>query len=341
MASLPVKYRPQTFEDVVGQGLICRILQNQVAARDFRPLYLFAGSAGTGKTTIARLFAKAIVGNERDFVELDAASHNGVDAVVELREDAYFHPMTVGNKVYIIDECHSLSGAAFNALLKLLEEPPDYAIFILCTTDPGKLPLTILSRAQRYNFQRYSLDELLQRLHYVAEHEGRAVDEALLGAIAGRARGGMRDAISLLDAAFAYVPVGRVRFDEVAPLLGLFDEGLYWAIVEACVAHDAMAVGQLVQQVHTSGRDWSAFFSGWTEHLLHMREAQVLGHPVWGQWADEERALRVLQAFDTTRLLRWLDSSMDTLGKLRYDPLPLLRIEAYLWGLAEEGAHEA
>lgn len=330
MASLPVKYRPQTFDEVDGQELVCTALKNQVAQQQFRPMYLFAGSAGIGKTTVARIFAHAITGTPQGVVEIDAASNSGVDAVLALREDAYYHPMTGTRKVYIIDECHVLTAAAIAALLTLLENPPPYATFILCTTDPGKLPLTILSRAQRYNFQRMSLETLERRMQEVAIYEGRTVTPRCVQALARRARGCMRDALSMLDAVFAYLPDGTIDWADVAPLLELAEEPLYWALVEACAEHRADTLARVLQDVHRSGRDWSVFFAGWVEHILRLREVQLLGVAAQADWMIEaEDVGRRVQALSGDTLLAWIDKSLDTLGKLRYDPIPWLRIQAF------------
>lgn len=332
--SLPVRYRPQAFDEVLGQDLVCDILQKQLAKQDYRPLYLFTGAAGTGKTTVARIFAMRITGSAHGVVEIDAASHSGVDAVMQLREDAYYHPMTVNWKVYIIDEAHAASSSAWSALLTLLENPPKYAVFILCTTDAGKIPPTIMSRAQRYNFQRIGLLELEKRMRSVAAAEERTVDPLVLQAVARRARGGMRDALSMLDALFAYCPTGEVTWEAASALLGFVDEELYWQLVEACATQDSAAVGRVLQYVEQAGRDWGAFFAGWAEHVVRMREDQIMGEPAEGPWSDEALAVEQMARVTREQILAWMDASMDALGKLRYDPLPYLRIRAFFWGLA-------
>ncbi|MEE1053807.1 MAG: DNA polymerase III subunit gamma/tau, partial [Acutalibacteraceae bacterium] len=214
------KYRPTKFSDVVGQDHITKTLKNELDSGKIVHAYLFTGTRGTGKTTCAKILAKAInclnskggdpcgeceicrmIANDEitDIVEMDAASNNGVDDIRELREQVNFAPATAKYRVYIIDEVHMLSGAAFNALLKTLEEPPEHVVFILATTEVHKLPATILSRCQRFDFRRIDSAEIVGRLKYVAENEGLNLTDDAATLIASAADGGMRDALSILD----------------------------------------------------------------------------------------------------------------------------------------------
>ena len=170
--TLAVKYRPKVFEDVTEQGYIKDILRNQINNDEIKNAYLFCGGAGTGKTTTARIFANEINEGQGNPVEVDAASNNGVEQVRTIIDDAKFKALDSKYKVYIMDECHMLSTGAWNAMLKLLEEPPKTTIFILCTTDPQKIPATILSRVQRYDFQRISFEGIVKRLEYILQQEG-------------------------------------------------------------------------------------------------------------------------------------------------------------------------
>ena len=199
------KYRPQTFNDIVGQNHIVSVLKNAIDKEQISHAYLFYGSRGTGKTSIAKIFANEVNGNEIyqkenvDIIEIDAASNNGVDEVRDIKEAIKFLPTEGKYKVYIIDEVHMLTTAAFNALLKTLEEPPAHVIFILATTEIHKIPATILSRCQRFEFKNLSQEQLIDRLKYIAKEENLVIEEAAIEKIATLAKGGLRDAISILD----------------------------------------------------------------------------------------------------------------------------------------------
>ena len=199
------KYRPQTFTDIVGQNHIVSVLKNAIDKDQISHAYLFYGSRGTGKTSIAKIFANEVNGNEEyqkenvDIIEIDAASNNGVDEVRDIKEAIKFLPTEGKYKVYIIDEVHMLTTAAFNALLKTLEEPPAHVIFILATTEIHKIPATILSRCQRFEFKNLSQEQLIDRLKYISENEGKVIEDAAIEKIATLAKGGLRDAISILD----------------------------------------------------------------------------------------------------------------------------------------------
>ena len=219
------KFRPERFEDVKGQDHIVTTLKNQIAAERIGHAYLFCGTRGTGKTTIAKIFAKAVncehpvdgspcgecrscrtiaAGASMNVIEIDAASNNGVDNIREIVDEVSYSPAEGKYKVYIIDEVHMLSIGAFNALLKTLEEPPSYVIFILATTEVHKIPVTILSRCQRYDFKRISIETIADRMRELMEEEGQQVEERALRYIARAADGSMRDALSLLDQCIAF-----------------------------------------------------------------------------------------------------------------------------------------
>jgi DNA polymerase-3 subunit gamma/tau len=253
------KWRPRTFEELVGQEHVVRTLRNALTSGRVHHAYLFAGPRGTGKTTTARLLAKAVnclaeepadrpcnecaicqaVNEARliDLIEIDAASNTGVDDVRELRERVGYRPSEARHKVYVIDEVHMLSNAAFNALLKTLEEPPPHAIFVLATTEPQRIPATVLSRCQRFDFHRIPLNDIVARLEYLAEQEGISADDEALTLVARQATGSMRDAESLLDQLAAY-DEGGITIEVVRTALGTGAEASVMALTDALAAGD-------------------------------------------------------------------------------------------------------
>lgn len=262
--TLAVKYRPRTFDDVVEQEAIKLILTEQLSTKTFKHAYLFCGPAGCGKTTAARIFANELNNGKGNPIEVDAASNNGVDNVREIIDNAKRKSLESEYKVYIVDECHMLSTGAWNAMLKLLEEPPAGAIFIMCTTDPQKIPATILSRVQRYDFSKISLDNIVNRLEYVLDQEQQTegYDDitATGGAIeyiAKLAEGGMRDAITMLDKCLSLSP--NLTVDLVVKALGTVNYTIHFELLyqmASCGAHRAVEV---VETVYNSGKDIKQF----------------------------------------------------------------------------------
>lgn len=268
------KYRPKTFDDVVGQPHITRTLQNEVKAGKTAHAYLFTGSRGTGKTTCSKILAKAVncphtsdgnpcgeceicrgidEGTVMDVLEIDAASNNGVDNIRQLREDAYFAPGQVRCRVYIIDETHMLSTGAFNALLKIMEEPPDHVLFILATTEAHKVPATILSRCQRFDFRRIGSEDIGGYLEKIAEKEKVSLDHNAALLIGKLADGGMRDAISLLDLCISYG--GAVTAQVVAQAAGLAGSGHLLALSKAFLEKDTASCMEQIGALHEKSAD--------------------------------------------------------------------------------------
>ena len=242
------KFRPSTFDQVKGQDHIVQTLKNQINANRIGHAYLFCGTRGTGKTSVAKIFAKAVNcehpvdgspcnecetcrgitnGSAMNVIEIDAASNNGVDNIRQIRDEIQYSPSSGKYTVYIIDEVHMLSIGAFNALLKTLEEPPAYVIFILATTEPHKIPITILSRCQRYDFKRISIDTIAARLSELMEKESIEVEDKAIRYVAKAADGSMRDALSLLDQCIAFYLGQKLTYDNVLDVLGAVDNEIF------------------------------------------------------------------------------------------------------------------
>ena len=276
--TLAVKYRPKSFDDVVEQKAIKDILTDQIKTGTFQHSYLFCGPAGCGKTTAARIFANDINGGKGNPIEVDAASNNGVDNVREIIDGARRKSLDSDYKVYIIDECHMLSTGAWNAMLKLLEEPPKTTVFVMCTTDPQKIPATILSRVQRYNFSKISLDNIVSRLKYIVqcesaelEHEVGIVDyytytDEAIQYIAKLADGGMRDAITMMDKCLSLDP--ELTVESVVHALGTVDYHTHFDLLlkmETGVKDSAIKV---IEDVYNSGKDLKQFIKQFQYFVL-------------------------------------------------------------------------
>lgn len=269
--SLAIKYRPKVFSDVTEQGSIKQILEHQILTKTVKNGYLFCGGAGTGKTTCARIFANEINEGKGEPIELDAASNNSVDDIRRLCEQAQTKSMDSEYKIFIIDECHSLSNQAWQAALKTLEEPPAKSIFIFCTTDPQKIPKTILSRVQRYNFQRISQQGIIDRLFFILEQEEKEVEgldwEApAVEYIAKLADGGMRDAITLMDKCLSYSV--KLTVENVVKALGVVDYDDMISLNKMIIEDDVQGVIKFVSDVHSSGRDLKLFVKDYFEFVL-------------------------------------------------------------------------
>lgn len=255
--SLAVRYRPGTWEEVVSQKSIVRILKRQLQLEDYRHAYLFCGASGCGKTTIAKLFAKSI--NENDFgtIEIDAASNNGVDNVRTIIEDSRQRAIGAKYKIYIIDECHGLSNQAWQAFLKGIEEPPEYTIYIFCTTDPQKLPATIQNRCQRFNFSRIPANMIESRLNYICEVEHFENYFESTKYISKICSGGMRDAITLLEKAADYS--NTLTIEHTISALGAYAYEEFITLANAIVDGDLKCCLQKITDLYESGNDLKLF----------------------------------------------------------------------------------
>ena len=285
------KWRPLEFEDVKGQEHIVTTLKNQIRADRIGHAYLFCGTRGTGKTTVAKIFAKAVncehpvdgspcgecptckaiaEGRSMNVIEIDAASNNGVDNIREIRDEVQYSPTEGRYKVYIIDEVHMLSIGAFNALLKTLEEPPAYVIFILATTEAHKIPVTILSRCQRYDFHRISIETIAGRLSQLMEAEHINVEEKAIRYVAKAADGSMRDALSLLDQCIAFYLGQDLKYENVLEVLGAVDTAVFAEMLSYILKADTYACMQLLEQIIMQGRDLGQFVSDFVWYLRNL-----------------------------------------------------------------------
>jgi DNA polymerase III subunit gamma/tau len=304
-------WRPQQFRDVVGQEHITKTLQNALLQEKFSHAYLFSGPRGTGKTSAAKIFAKAVNcerapvaepcnecaackgitnGSISDVIEIDAASNNGVDEIRDIRDKVKFAPSAVRYKVYIVDEVHMLSIGAFNALLKTLEEPPKHVIFILATTEPHKIPLTIISRCQRFDFRRISPDAIVGRMKEILDAQNIAADEAALQVIARAAEGGMRDALSLLDQAISFSE-NEVRLEDVLVVTGSVSQSFLTQIVKAIHEKNVSSALQALDQMMNQGKDPIRFIEDliyYYRDLLLYKSAPKLDEILERTIADEE-----------------------------------------------------
>ncbi len=295
------KYRPGTFDDVIGQPHVVQTLVNSINTKRIAHAYLFSGTRGVGKTTVARILAKALnceqgptgtpcaacancleiaQGTSVDVIEIDGASNTSVDDVREIRENVKFTPFRGKYRVYIIDEVHMLSNSAFNALLKTLEEPPPHVVFIFATTEIHKIPATILSRCQHYNFRRIARTEIIERLRHVARQDGITIEDRSLTALARASEGSMRDGLSLLDQAVAFGGKSIVH-EDLEALLGAVPQELLRAMIQAITTQDSAAALHVLAQLLDQGHDLRAYCADVVEYLRNMLVVSVTSQQEW------------------------------------------------------------
>lgn len=268
MASLATKYRPTTFSEMLSQKSIIKILEQQVAKKRYTNCYLFAGPSGVGKTTIARAFSKLINESKGEPIEIDAASNNGVDAVREIVNSANERAIDAEYKIYIIDEAHMISNAGWNAFLKCIEEPPKYTIFMFCTTNPEKIPATILNRVMRMNLTKIPANQIKERLEYICEQEHFTNYREACDYISRLCSGGARDAIAMLEKAAEYNT--DLSIDNVLTCLGNFSYDEFFDLTSAVINADQSAVFSIVEECYNSGKDIKLFIESYLEFLINL-----------------------------------------------------------------------
>ena len=332
-------YRPQNFDEVVGQEHIKKTLKNAIKLNKVAHAYLFCGPRGTGKTTMAKILAKAMncvngpttepcceceickgiaKGSIPDVIEIDAASNNGADDIRDLRDTVKYLPSVGKYKIYIIDEVHMLSNAAFNALLKTLEEPPHHVIFVLCTTEPYKLPATILSRCQRFDFKSIQIDEILKRLKIVAESEGLKVTDDALHQIAISAEGGMRDALSLFDQAISYCVNDEISLDDVLAVSGNISYLNLIELLSSCISKDESKALSILDNIIKQGKEVTRIVNDaimfLRDTLMYQSDSVIEENPMFNNNSFKELS----KTLPKKVIYQWLDILNECNNEMRF-----------------------
>jgi len=359
------KFRPTTFEDVKGQDHIVTTLRNQIKMGRIGHAFLFTGTRGTGKTTSAQILAKAVnceapvngnpcgecamcrsiaAGTSMNVIEIDAASNNGVDNIREIVEEVRYSPTEGKYKVYIIDEVHMLSAGAFNALLKTLEEPPSYVIFILATTEVHKIPITILSRCQRYDFRRITVEEIAGRLKELTVAENLSVEDRALRYVATAADGSMRDAISLLDQCIAFYLGETLTYDRVLEVLGTVDVSVFGKLMAHIRTGNVTGCLHLLDEIVARGRELTQFtvdFTWYLRNLLLAKASEELMDNMEIPSDYREEFLNEVHANEADRLVRFIRIFSDLTNQIRYASQKRVLVEVALIKLCKPQMEQA
>jgi DNA polymerase III subunit gamma/tau len=354
------KYRPQTFGDLIGQEHVRTTLENAISASRVAHGYIFSGQRGTGKTTVARILARCLnciqgptihpcgvcssckeisAGNAVDVIEIDAASNRGINEMRELRDNVRYRPARDRYKVFIIDEAHQITNEAFNALLKTLEEPPEWAVFMMCTTEAHKIPNTIVSRCQQFNFRSVEFSELMKRLEYISREEGIEADADSLAVIARVGEGSVRDSLSALDQAIACC--GKtLRAEEVRALLGVHALDSLGAVAEAVIAKDPRRMLEIVQELERNGQSLQHYVRELSRYWRNLLVARIAGQrtPLIAA-SDHEQNLLIETAagFSEEDLTRYLNLTLELYRAMQFSLQPRLHLELGLVKLVHAG----
>ena len=348
------KFRPSTFDQVKGQEHIVQTLKNQINANRIGHAYLFCGTRGTGKTSVAKIFAKAVncehpingspcnecetcqainSGGAMNVVEIDAASNNGVDNIRQIRDEIQYSPANGKYTVYIIDEVHMLSIGAFNALLKTLEEPPSYVLFILATTEPHKIPITILSRCQRYDFKRITIDTIAARLSELMDKEGVEVEEKAIRYVAKAADGSMRDALSLLDQCIAFYLGQKLTYENVLEVLGAVDNEVFSRLTRSVIDGDVVSCIHILDEMVMQGRELGQFVNDFIWYLRNLMLIKTSDGAMDVIDASAERIAALKQEammVETDVIMRYIRVFSELAGQIKYSSQKRVLIEIAL-----------
>ncbi|MCX7907988.1 MAG: DNA polymerase III subunit gamma/tau [Ignavibacteria bacterium] len=351
------KWRPQRFDEVIGQEHITQTLKNAVRFNRIHQAYLFSGPRGVGKTTTARILARAVNceslidfepcnkcescisildGRSLDVIEIDGASNNSVDDVRNLRENAKYPPILGKYKIYIIDEVHMLSTSAFNALLKILEEPPKHLIFIFATTEPHKVIPTILSRCQRFDFHRMEINTIIEQISKIAKAEKIEIDDMSLFTIAKKADGSMRDAQSIFDQFVA--SAGKViNFENVKELLNIIDTDYYFRVSDAYHTRNTRLAFEISEEITRNGYDYNEFISGLLEHYRNIFFVKITNNPekLSIPKAIQQKYFEEASKYNEKDLIRILNLIATTEQQIKYSSMPRIRLELLLTQLIQ------
>ncbi len=354
------KYRPQSFGELIGQEHVRTTLENAIAQQRIAHGYIFSGQRGTGKTTVARILARCLncihgptatpcgvcascqeiaQGNALDVIEIDAASNRGINEMRELRENVRFRPARDRYKVFIIDEAHQITSEAFNALLKTLEEPPEWVVFILCTTEAHKIPTTIASRCQQFSFRSVDFEEVLKRMQEICAKEGIEADSEALSVLAQAGEGSVRDSLSALDQAIACCG-NKLDAAEVRGLLGMFSLDSLHEVTKALAAEDSRRMLDLVLELDRNGRNLQHFCRELARYFRNLLVAKVAGantRLIAASPREQERLAEIAAGFSEEDLTRYLQLTLDLFKELQFSLQPRLHLEIGLLRLVQAG----